>query len=159
MCWMCDHPGSSADDYLDMMRAKIRRRGWAIHYVERDRMPFAYTIGLAAAGLPELLVTGLSPQEALTMLSCCAQWIVEDDLPWLPGDTVGNPQRFVRLVEVEHPEVHLGVAVRLQGPVTALQLVWHDAAGHGPWCPDFNGGRGGQAVLGLAPFDEHREAG
>jgi hypothetical protein len=32
--------------------------------------------------------------------------------------------------------------------VRALQLVWRDDDGHSPWCPDFDGGRGSQPVLG-----------
>ena len=62
MCWtcdVCDHPGSTVDDYLDRIRRKIRRAGWAVQYVEDDRVPYAYTIGLTPHGLPEFLMTGI----------------------------------------------------------------------------------------------------
>ena len=64
MCWMCDHPEASAQDYLDVLRTKMRKNGWAVQYVESDRIRFAYTIGLHDWGLPELLVTGVSPPRA-----------------------------------------------------------------------------------------------
>ena len=64
MCWMYDHPEASAQDYLDVLRTKMRKNGWAVQYVESDRIPFAYTIGLHDWGLPELLVTGVSPPRA-----------------------------------------------------------------------------------------------
>jgi hypothetical protein len=59
MCWMCDHPGSTVDDYLAEIRKKIRGRGWTVQYVEDDRVPYAYTIGLTRLGLPEFLMTGI----------------------------------------------------------------------------------------------------
>lgn len=61
MCWYCDHPHRSPHEYLDQMRELIDRCGWAVQGVERDRSwpPWAYTVGLTAAGGPELVVTGL----------------------------------------------------------------------------------------------------
>ncbi|MGK2883061.1 MAG: DUF4262 domain-containing protein [Mycobacterium sp.] len=159
---MCDHPDKTGQDYLDEVVSElIRAHGWAIQYVQDERMPFAYTIGLARMGLPELLVTGLPPTKAGWVLNGCAEFIVRDDRPWKPGETVSSPFGVapLRLVEVEHPDVHLPAAVTLQGPIQALQLVWPDSDGHAPWCPEFNEGRGGQAVLGIAPFDDWQEAG
>ena len=46
MCWMCDHPASSRQDYLAELRARMLKHGWAVQYVESDRVPFAYTVGL-----------------------------------------------------------------------------------------------------------------
>jgi hypothetical protein len=57
MCWMCDHPEASTKDYLEVLRTKMRKNGWAVQYVENDRTPFAYTIGLHDWGRPELMVT------------------------------------------------------------------------------------------------------
>lgn len=64
MCWMCDHPGSTQQDDLDHTRAIVLKHGWSVQNVETDRSPFAYTLQLHECGLPELLVTGLSPQRA-----------------------------------------------------------------------------------------------
>jgi hypothetical protein len=77
MCWMCDHPGSTKDDYLAEVCAKIRRYGWAIQYVQCDRVPHAYTIGRTPHGLPELLVTGVSPERAHQLLD---DWLIRRNL-------------------------------------------------------------------------------
>jgi hypothetical protein len=68
MCWQCDNPNGTTEEYLDELRETIRINGWAVQGVEDDRRPFAYTIGLHDRGLPELLVTGLSPERAARVL-------------------------------------------------------------------------------------------
>ena len=60
MCWQCDNPNGTTEEYLGELRETIRVNGWAVQGVEDDRRPLAYTIGLHDRGLPELLVTGLS---------------------------------------------------------------------------------------------------
>ncbi|HTY34079.1 DUF4262 domain-containing protein [Mycobacterium sp.] len=150
---MCDHPGSTVDDYLDVIRGKIRGRGWTVQYVE-DRVPYAYTIGLAGHGLPEFLMTGVSPLRALEVLGGLAEsaaevvWDVDAPKPGarlaLPGPTL------IEVVEVEHPDAHMNVAIAIHGSeVRALQLVWADARGRWPWSPTFDNGRGTQPVLGV----------
>lgn len=54
MCWKCDHPGRTMTDFLNYVYAKVLKNGWAAQYVESDRWPFAYTVGLVCMGLPEL---------------------------------------------------------------------------------------------------------
>ncbi|HTY29136.1 MAG TPA: DUF4262 domain-containing protein, partial [Mycobacterium sp.] len=66
---MCDHPGSTVADFLDVIRGKIDERGWAVQYVEDPRMPFAYTVGMTGHGLPELLMTNVSPARAARVLN------------------------------------------------------------------------------------------
>jgi len=39
-----------------------------VQYVESDRAPYAYTVGLREHGLPELLVTGLPPERTARLL-------------------------------------------------------------------------------------------
>ena len=151
---MCDHPGSTVDDYLDVIRGKIRGRGWTVQYVEGDRVPYAYTIGMTRHGLPEFLMTGISPERALELLGGIAEaaaevaWDVDVPTPGarltLPGPTL------VEVVEVEHPDAHLKAAIAIYGSeVRVLQLVWSDWRGHWPWSPSFNGGRATQPVLGV----------
>jgi hypothetical protein len=153
MCWMCDHPGSTVEDYLAVIRGKIHRRGWTVQYVE-DRVPYAYTIGLTRHGLPEFLMTGISPQRALRLLGGIAEsaaevaWNVDVPKPGarlaLPGPTL------IEVVEVEHPDAHMNAAIAICGSeVRGLQLVWADSRGHWPWSPSFNNCRGGQPVLGV----------
>jgi hypothetical protein len=150
MCWMCDHPGSTVADYLDVIRAKVRARGWTVQYVEDDRVPYAYTIGLTRHGLPEFLMTGISPQRALELLGYIADSAPDIDVPepgarlTLPGPTL------VEVVEVEHPDAHMNAAIAIyDGEVRGLQLVWADWRGRWPWSPSFNSGRGIQPVLGV----------
>ena len=75
MCWKCDHPGSTIEEYFDQLRETIRTSGWAVQFVESDRTPYAYTIGLHDWDVPELLVTGVSAQRAVRLLNSVATTI------------------------------------------------------------------------------------
>jgi hypothetical protein len=146
---MCDHPGSTIDDYLDHLRSIVAHRGWAAQYVEDNRTPYAYTIGLHDYGLPELLVTGVSPQRAKRLLNNVARIAIRDTAP-MPGDRFQLPAGpLLEIVTVDHPDAHMNMAVALYGPVSALQLVWADGRGRWPWSAAFNDGRGRQPVLGM----------
>jgi len=154
MCWMCDHSGSTFDEYLDLIRGKVHGRGWTIQYVEDDRVPYAYTIGLTGHRLPEFLMTGISPQRGLELLGGIADsaaavaWDVDAPKPGarltLPGPSL------IEVVEVEHPHVHMNAAIGIYGGgVRGLQLVWADSRGRWPWSMGFNNGRAIQPVLGV----------
>ena len=147
MCWLCDHPDAMLDDYFDVLREKMRKDGWAVQYVE-DRIPFAYTIGLHDCGLPELLVTGVSPQRALRLLNAAAREAMRG-LTLTPGEqiTLGTGP-LIEIVEVDHPDAHMNWAVAFGGPIRAIQLVWADGRGRWPWGPGFCDGRTRQPVLG-----------
>lgn len=150
MCWMCDHPGATIEDYLAVLRGKMLRSGWAIQYVEDARKPFAYTIGLTQRGLPELLVTGMSPRGAAGLLNTGAELAVLDGAPTPGRQITFATGRLVEVVEVDHPDAHLCAAIGLFGPkVRAVQLVWADRRGRWPWAPDFNDGGAVQPVLGV----------
>ena len=100
--------------------------------------------------MPELLVTGLPPGDALSLLNIVAQYMVDEVEP-APGDIMTFPNspsaEFVRLTA---PDVHMGWAVAFHGgPIRALQVVWRDEDSHTPWCPDFNQGGPRQPVLGM----------
>lgn len=154
MCWQCDHPDKTLDDYLDLLRAKVLAHGWALQYVESDRRPFAYTIGLHDRGLPELLVTGLAPKQSGWLLNTFARRTVAGGRPTV-GHQMFLPARTrLEIVQVEHPDAHMGMAIALQGPaVTAVQLVWADGHGRWPWGPGFDDGRRHQPVLGSRTQD------
>lgn len=149
MCWSCDHPQATHQDYLDLVRRQMIKDGWAVQYVE-GRLPYAYTVGLGHAGLPELLLTGLPPEVSLRLLNTVAHYMIHEREP-APGDTMSLPDDwFGEFVEVAEPSAHLDVAADLCGQeIRALQLVWHDTDGHSPWCPDFNRGGPRQPVLGI----------
>ena len=150
MCWMCDHPGSTIDDYLDQLRSNMVEHGWAIQYVEDNRTPYAYTIGLHGRGLPELLVTGVSPQRAVRVLNGVARIALRDAAP-TPGARIQLPAGpLIEFVAIDHPDAHMDMAVAFYGvEFSALQLVWADGRGRWPWAAGFSDGRGRQPVLGM----------
>jgi hypothetical protein len=59
MCLMCE--GATDQEFFAHMARIVAEQGWAIQGVERDRdrPPWAYTVGLTENGLPELVATGL----------------------------------------------------------------------------------------------------
>lgn len=152
MCWMCDHPDATFADYVDeLLQPRIERYGWAVQAVGGSRIhaPFSYTVGLTAAGLPELVMTGRKPLPAAEALNDVAARLLHAEAP-APGEHVLGDEEWFEVVEVPHPEAHLFVATGLYGEhrVRALQLVWADERGRWPWDRGHRGGRGGQPVLG-----------
>ena len=152
MCWECEHPESSHQDYLDHMQGLIDRFGWAVVGVEDDGIhpPVAYTLGLTPRGRPELVVTGLPTRRATWLLNAMASYVLETAVP-RPGESVqleGGP--LMEVVRVAEPSAHLFTAVEFYGPgIQALQLAYTDDRGHWPWDAGFRGHKGGQPVLGL----------
>jgi Domain of unknown function (DUF4262) len=155
MCWMCDHSDSSRDDYLDYMRELMACYGWGVQGVEREgaHPPWAYTVGLTAAGQPELVVTGMPLLRATCLLNEQAKRMLRGGLP-LPGEPVRLGDRpMIQIVEVAEPTAHLHIAVEMFGPqIRALQVVHADDRDHWPWQPGYRGVRGGQPVLGPHPL-------
>ena len=151
MCWLCDHPEGTRQDYLEYMRELIDCHGWAVQGVQRDRVhpPWAYTVGLTLNGRPELVVTGMPLARAAELLDDVAAHVLHDQAP-RPGERIpltGGP--LIEIVEVMQPAAHLLNAVEFYGPgIRALQLVHADDRGHWPWETGFRGVRGGQPVLG-----------
>jgi hypothetical protein len=150
MCWKCDHPDAPVDDYLDELRRTMLESGWAVQYVERASNPFAYTVGLHDCGLPELLITGVSPQRATRLLNEVAKDMMSGRL-LTPGQKIAvRSGPLAEIVEVANPDAHLTWAVAFGGPtVKALQLVWADGRGRWPWAASFSDGRARQPVLGV----------
>jgi hypothetical protein len=152
MCWLCDHPERTRQDYLEYMRELIDCHGWAVQGVQRDRVhpPWAYTVGLTANDRPELVVTGMPLSRAAELLDNVAAHVLHDEAP-RPGERIpliGGP--LIEIVEVTEPAAHLLNAVEFYGPgIRALQLVHADDRGHWPWEVGFRGVRGGQPVLGV----------
>lgn len=158
MCWMCDHPGATIDDYLDVLRGIIRRDGWAVQYIEGERRPFAYTVGLHAHGLAELVITGVEPTRAMEILNAAANYCVNEVQP-RPGERLSTGKHVLEFVRVPNPDVYVKHAFNIYGPkVRALQVVWIDDRGHSPWCPDFDHGSGSQPVLGARAGSRKRSS-
>lgn len=150
MCWQCDNPQGTIRDYLQNLRKIVRGHGWAVQFVESEKRPFAYTIGLHDKGLPELLITGLPPQTSARLLNSMAHQIVDDGVALLPAMHIDYQDEFLlEVVQVDNPDVHLKFAVALCGPqIRALQLVWTDDRRRWPWDPDWAHGRRRQPVFG-----------
>jgi hypothetical protein len=150
MCWQCDNPNATTEDYLEVLRETIRDHGWAVQYVESEKRPLAYTVGLHSRGLPELVTTGLPADVSCRVLNSIAHMVVDDGTVLAPAMHIDYQDRFLmEVVEVEHPDVHLKYAVRLCGrEISALQLVWADEKGRLPWTAGWGHGRRRQPVLG-----------
>jgi hypothetical protein len=151
MCWMCDRPSATEHDYLDHMRRLINTYGWAVQGVERDGIhpPWAYTVGLTPHRRPELVVTGMGLTLATEILNGVAAHVLQADAPaaGTQAELTGGP--LIEVVEVTAPWAHLNVAVELYGQrISGLQLVHADKRGRWPWDRAYQGGRGGQPVLG-----------
>jgi hypothetical protein len=148
MCWKCDHPDSTMQEWLDGIYALVEKNGWVVQFVS-DRTPFAYTIGLHPRGLPELLVTGMPPERANLVLTTVAEYLLKGGRP-VPGERmlIGD-ELLLDFVQVEHPDAHLKFAVAFYGPLQALQLVWPDDQGHRPWCAEFSNDGVRQPVFGV----------
>jgi hypothetical protein len=151
MCWACDHPEGTRQDYLNHLRAEINRHGWIIQGVHRQgiRPPWAYTVGLTAHGKPEIAVTGFPAGRAAELADDVAAHVMHGTVP-APGEQVRlRGGLLIEFVRVAVPTAHLNVAVELFGPgVRALQVVHADDRGHWPWDRGYRGVRGGQPVLG-----------
>ena len=151
MCWQCDHPAATWQDYLEHLRELLEQHCWIVQGVQRERRrpPYAYTVGLAGHDQPELVVTGMPYDRAVGLLNSVAEQVTQAGAPW-PGEVLplrDGPR--VEVVRVTEPAVHLAVAAALNGPAfTALQLVYADDQGRWPWSAGFRGGQGGQPVLG-----------
>jgi hypothetical protein len=152
MCWQCDHPQATYNDYLDRVRLVIEQTGWFVQQIAGDRLhpPWVYTVGLTSYGLPELVLTGMPLPEATSLLNDVTHHVRHAEAP-RPGEQVplvGGP--LIEIVTVAEPTAHLDVALNLYGPrIRALQIVHADDRGHWPWDRGYRGIRGGQPVLGV----------
>jgi hypothetical protein len=154
MCWRCDDPDGATEDNLAELREMLRHHdGWQVQFVEHDKRPFAYTVGLHDRGLPELLITGLNAHVSNRVLKSIGHMIVDDGTLLAPAMHIDYEDRFlIEVIEVEHPDVHLKFAAAIGGSnVRALQLVWADDRGRWPWDPGWGHGRRRQPVLGVRP--------
>ncbi|THV11192.1 DUF4262 domain-containing protein [Nocardioides caeni] len=94
MCWKCDHPQATDEDYLGMIQGHIEARDYFIQGVEADRWRpgFTYTVGLTLHGHPELLVTGLPHRTSVRLLDGIAHQLVRHGAePYRAGDLQSWP--------------------------------------------------------------------
>ena len=130
MCWMCDNPSATFDDYLDeVVRPIVDRLGFAVQATESHGAPVAYTVGLAGEGRPELAVTGKPPDDAYDLLTAVLAG-EEEPAAGRRCDLLHGPA--VWAFTVTRPQ-SLVVAAALHPRLTAVQLVWADPLGRWPW--------------------------
>jgi hypothetical protein len=141
--------GEFHEKYTALLTDTIARHGWAIQGVLGcdGAPPYAYTIGLSEFdGHPELMVTGLQPPAAATLLNALGDQVragirLRDrrqcvDLPVWPR---------LALLEIDpaaSEDLMLFANERYQRPdgppVTGLQVVWSDPGGVLPWEPGWS---------------------
>ncbi|RDH74331.1 DUF4262 domain-containing protein [Mycolicibacterium moriokaense] len=148
MCWQCESRDDDIAEHLDEIHNAVREHGWVVKCVDDVKRPYAYTAGLHQFGLPELIATGVTTERALVLLD---HFVAETKTngPLRPGarlDFLGVA--VIEIVEVDHPDAHLGLAVALYGNhIRAVQLVWTDLWGSWPWEAAFDDTP--QPVLGV----------
>jgi hypothetical protein len=127
----------------------IREHGWMIQGVfptaNDPCVGFSYTVGLTAAGLPELVISGLPHETGGAILNDAARRHLADEI--LPGATVDDIAS-VPFRAVDAPLAEVNMARNLYGDdrVRAVQLVWPDAGGFYPGEPGWSLGDGVQPI-------------
>lgn len=130
---------TAAAEHLELVRATVGRCGWVVQHVRAEgpvRVGFAYTVGLAPAGLPELLISGVGVDASGALLNLVARRALADEVRH--GDRVRFPGgETVRLVAADGAPVNFARAMYGQG-VGVLQMVWPSVPGGG--YPQASGG-------------------
>ena len=136
---MCEHDPrcQGTDDLVGRALAQIMAGRWAVTGVYSDETgpPLTYTTGLVEHGLPELLIYGLEPEQAIPIVNRAAELVLADAdalaQPYLDR-VLRPPYRLALLPAVQTDE--LTVTRLLYGPdVSAVQLIWPDTDGRYPW--------------------------
>lgn len=141
----CDH---DPDRHEAKALADIETYGLHIISVraEGELPPFAYSIGIERSlGLPELIVIGLNPALAASVVNACYTQM-RSGMSTTPGTRVADLlEGFDCVIGAVSPETYreyMGWALWLyQGPAfRALQIIWPTTKGVFPWDPDANAG-------------------
>jgi hypothetical protein len=121
---------------LDTM---IARYGWVVQGVfdvDGKQPSFAYTIGLAAKGQPEIIVFGLPAKLMHLFLNMLGRRFVRDGVPQLDVDlddvADGLPARLVPVPRAVADSYMVDTLAR-HPDYTAVQMVWCDRNGRFPW--------------------------
>jgi hypothetical protein len=123
--------------------ANIHRYGWhvAMNYGDDRSAPFAYSVGAASLGLPELIVAGIDPATGAQLINAVLARGRTEGLPEgvamaglanhpliLKALTSDQAQRWLPMADAHH-----------QGrPFAAMQMVYPDPDGRFPWDPGYH---------------------
>ena len=149
-------------DILEKIREHIDAHGFAVQAVFADakkHIPgFAYTIGVYETyGHPELIIFGLPPESAHTILNEVVQKYIQADERLKTGmrymDVLAQnlPCLFIDCAPEKAKQYALFVQdFSVDAPI--MQLVWPDPAAAFPWESDFDSRyRDAQPILGNLP--------
>jgi hypothetical protein len=129
------------DDYLADCRMVIAEHGWMVQgvfpTVDDHAAPFAYTVGLCQAGLPELVTVGLPAEPATVFLNALARRTLEAEPKVGDRWTVdANPDLVWEFAPVSDRWARENVTMPRRlwptATVTALQVLWPDRDGYHP---------------------------
>lgn len=131
------------DAYQGKIAGIIAEHGWMIQGVGGgpDSPTFSYTIGLTEFGHPELLMVGLDPRTAQSLLNTMGATVKNLGRAYSPGDRVAEViAGFDVLLRgpIDPVKAQLIQALNMYGEIDALQVLWPDAEGRFPGEPDFN---------------------
>lgn len=116
-----------------MVAENVAEHGWTVMGVGGDAVwpTFAYTIGLTELGHPELLMIGLPPPQAQSLLNDMGG-AIKVGRRYTPGERV--PQIISHYdVLIRGPinpvRARMIQAINLYGDIDALQVLWPDTGG------------------------------
>ena len=118
-----------------------------------ESMPFNYTVGLAELNHPDLLLMGMSNDQAHHVMHSAVAYIEKGNrfTPDTFSDQVLEGLR-VAIIEIFDPlndDYQMSMVNRLYGEVHGLQIIWPDTDDRFPWEPDFEEKfKGRQIMLG-----------
>lgn len=119
----------------------IASNGHAVLAIDHGGSVVAYTVGLAEAGWPEFVMTGLPYEVSLDLLNDAVRLMRGRERPAAAGEVMEKVASFpLRVRRLEgHPATALkGAAARLRtagldpSGLQALQITWPDTDGHHP---------------------------
>lgn len=147
---------------LAQREALIEKFGWMVQGVfedvEKNIPGFSYSIGLHDKGFSELIVLGLPPDVAQTLLNDIAADAMmrrAASLPFLGEYRHANWPMAMYILDADAAKARsfaFGADNRSDGAATYLQVVWPDPKGFFPWQPGFDAKyQQIQPLLGVAP--------
>jgi hypothetical protein len=104
-----------------------------------EDVPFLYTVGMAAHGLPEIVISGLPHELAGQSLQDTATLLLQGEIRTNVADDRFLQELDVYFVPVPSEKAALLLEIataRAGAPVDAIQIVWPDAFNKFPWDAD-----------------------
>ena len=139
-CEACAQSDMGEDEFGAEIEATVKEHGHMIIMTETEkRVPMAYTVGLAEAGLPELVCFGLQPKDAY-VLNPAADLLRKGELPLdTPFKGFTKQALVFKAVPPERGVGYVNWANARAGlPVNLIQMVWPDKEGQYPWSAKFD---------------------